>query len=163
MNTGEGSERPKREALSGAYTQINFLFPPSAVDLPSADKFKEFPPEAQQAILAAFRVEQTHRHQWVTNQQANDHALNILRQKHAFQIRVLGLGAALVIVLASLGFSAWLIQMGQTIWGVAVLIASVGVARRAEFARRSRHGVAMGPALCARIAAVLTPLPEANQ
>jgi hypothetical protein len=32
----------------------------------------------------------------------------------------------LVIVLASLGFSAWLIQMGQTIWGVAVLIASVG-------------------------------------
>jgi uncharacterized membrane protein len=126
VNTGEGSERPKREALSGAYTQINFLFPPSAVDLPSADKFKEFPPEAQQAILAAFKVEQTHRHEWVTNQQANDHALNILRQKHAFQIRVLGLGAALVIVLASLGFSAWLIQMGQTIWGVAVLIASVG-------------------------------------
>jgi hypothetical protein len=27
VNTGEGSERPKREALSGAYTQINFLFP----------------------------------------------------------------------------------------------------------------------------------------
>ena len=123
MNTAEGS---KREAPSGAYTQINFLFPPSAVDLPSADKFKEFPPEAQQAILAAFRIEQTHRHQWVTNQQGNDHALNMLRQKHAFLIRVFGLGAALAIVVASLGFAAWLIQMGQTIFGVAVLLASVG-------------------------------------
>src|ERR1700730_10091807 len=38
-----------------------------------------------------------------------------------------------------------------------------GVARRVGFARRSRHGVAMGPAVRARIAAVLTPLPEAHQ
>ena len=38
-----------------------------------------------------------------------------------------------------------------------------GVARRAGFARRSRHGVAMGPAVRARIAAVLTPPPEAHQ
>ena len=37
------------------------------------------------------------------------------------------------------------------------------VAHRAGPARRSRHGVAMGPALCARIAAVLTSPPEAHQ
>jgi transposase-like protein len=36
-----------------------------------------------------------------------------------------------------------------------------GVARRAGTASRSRHGVAVGSAVCARIAAVLTPPPEA--
>jgi uncharacterized membrane protein len=140
VNTAEGSERPKGEARSGAYTQINFLFPPSAVDLPSADKFKDFPPEAQQAILAAFRIEQTHRHQWVTNQQAHDHELNMLRQKHAFIIRVLGLIAALAIVLVSLGFGAWLIQMGQTIWGVAILLASIaGLIGTAIYGHKARN------------------------
>src|SRR5208283_3616374 len=36
-------------------------------------------------------------------------------------------------------------------------------ARRAGFARRSRYGVAMGPAVRARIATVLAPPPEAHQ
>src|SRR5271166_5090719 len=38
-----------------------------------------------------------------------------------------------------------------------------GTACRAGTARRSRHGVAMGPALRPRIAAVFTPPPEAHQ
>jgi uncharacterized membrane protein len=114
-------QRPKKEIPQGRYTQINFLFQGSSIELPSAEKFKEFPTEAQQAILAAFRIEQTHRHQWLTNQQGNDHELNILRQKHAFWFRVIGIIAGVVLVVAALGFSAWLIHLGQTAWGVAFL------------------------------------------
>jgi hypothetical protein len=61
----------------------------------------------------------------MTNQQANNHALNMLRQKHAFWIRVLGLIAIVILVLASFGCGVWLIEIGQTMWGVALFIGSV--------------------------------------
>jgi uncharacterized membrane protein len=132
-------ERARREIPQGPYTQINILFPASSIELPSADKFKEFPPEAQQAILAAFRIEQTHRHQWLGQQQANDHALNILRQKHAFWTRMVGIIAGVFLVATALGFSVWLIQMGQAIWGVAILIASVaGLIGTAIYGHKAR-------------------------
>jgi hypothetical protein len=52
--TESEADRPKKESPAGAYTQINFLFSPSSLELPSAEKFKEFPPEAQQMILTTF-------------------------------------------------------------------------------------------------------------
>lgn len=82
-------DRIRRDIPPGPYTQINVLFPASSIELPSAEKFKEFPPEAQQAILAAFRIEQSYRHQWMSNQQANDHALNVLRQRHVFLVPII--------------------------------------------------------------------------
>lgn len=118
-------ERPRMEIPPAAYTQINVLFPQSSVELPSAEKFKAFPPEAQQTILATFRIEQQHRHQWMTNQQANNHALNMLRQKHAFLFRALGLIAGVVLVLSAFACGLWLVQLGQAILGVACFIVSV--------------------------------------
>jgi TRAP-type C4-dicarboxylate transport system substrate-binding protein len=59
------------------YTQVNILFPSEQVELPSADKFKAFPAEAQKAILTAFEREQIERHLWLKNQQANEHTLNM--------------------------------------------------------------------------------------
>lgn len=128
MSKAEGeSEKQQRSPppLTGGYTQINVLFPSTSVELPSAEKFKEFPEEAQKAILAAFRIEQQHRNQWLSTQQRNDHELNMLRQMHAFWIRLFGLVAIIVLVVASLGFGAWLIQMKETAWGVALILGSV--------------------------------------
>jgi hypothetical protein len=49
----------------------------------------------------------------------------MLRQRHAFWTRVLGICAIIVIVAAALGFGAWLIQMRETAWGVALILGSV--------------------------------------
>jgi hypothetical protein len=73
------------------YTQINFLFKSSAIELPSGDKLKEFPEPAQKAILGAFQAEQDHRREWIKTQQGNDHELNLLRQRHAFILRGAGM------------------------------------------------------------------------
>jgi uncharacterized membrane protein len=127
VSKAEGDPERQRKDLPyrDAYTQINVLFGSPSVELPSAEKFKEFPEEAQKSILAAFRIEQQHRHQWLSAQQTNDHALNMLRQRHAFWSRVLGLIAGVVLVLASFACGVWLIQMGQPLWGVACFIGSV--------------------------------------
>ena len=63
-------------ASEGNYTQVNIMFPSNEVELPSADKFNAFPPDAQKAILVAFRGEQQERHAWLRQQQANDHEMN---------------------------------------------------------------------------------------
>ena len=72
----------RQEAEAGAGTARkplhageHIMFPASEVELPSADKYNAFPPEAQKAILAGFQLEQTERHAWLKNQQRNDHAL----------------------------------------------------------------------------------------
>ncbi len=59
------------------YTQVNILFRATEVELPNADKFNAFPPDAQKALLMAFRTEQLQRHNWLQTQQNNDHALNM--------------------------------------------------------------------------------------
>jgi uncharacterized membrane protein len=128
VSKSEGeSGRPKKESPATAYTQINFLFPQSSVELPSADKFKEFPPEAQKVILETFKLEQHHRHQWITTQQTNNHAINMLRQKHAFWNQISNRVAGVVLVLAAFVCGLLLIQMGQTIWGVGCFIVSVAI------------------------------------
>lgn len=72
MSHAEGEPEKRRDPppIAGGYTQINVLFPSTSVELPSAEKFKEFPEEAQKTIIAAFRIEQQHRHQWLSAQQA---------------------------------------------------------------------------------------------
>ena len=58
------------------------------------------------------------------------------------------------VVLLAVG---WYLRFSLSYRDVEELLAERG------FARRPRHGVAMGSAVCARIAAVLTPPAEAHQ
>jgi hypothetical protein len=49
------------------------------------------------------------------------------------------------LVVAALAFSAWLIHMGQTIWGVAFLIASIGgLIGTAIYGHKARSGQQQG-------------------
>lgn len=125
------------------YTQINFLFKSGAIELPSGEKFKEFPEPAQKAILDAFQSEQDHRREWIKTQQHNDHELNLLRQRHAFRLRGAGMFAGFVLVLAALGSGVWLIHTGATPEGVGVILAGVatlvGTAIYGHRARKTPH------------------------
>ena len=120
------SPAPPPKKLEGNYTQINVLFPSSQVELPDAEKFKAFPPEAQRAILDAFKLEQMERHAWLKNQQANEHCLNMQSGRHNFRWRVVGTVCGMVVLLAALGFGSWLIKNGASGAGVFLLIVAVG-------------------------------------
>ncbi len=63
-----------------------------------------------------------------------------------FWFRLLGLVAGLLLVITAFGFSAWLIQMGQTSWGVALLVASVaGLIGTAVYGQKARSTPIQGP------------------
>jgi len=117
---------PNPKRVEGHYTQVNILFPSSQVELPSADKFKAFPPEAQAAILAAFEREQTERHAWLKQQQHNDHDLNKQSNRNYFYWRIAGTICGTLIVLATLISGAWLVKNGASGIGVFLLIAAIG-------------------------------------
>jgi hypothetical protein len=101
-NESESQKRVPPPQLGGMavppqYTQVNILFPATQVELPPAEKFNAFPPEAQKAIIDAFKTEQLQRHTWLRNQQHNDHQLNTLSQKNYFTWRMGGLICATVL------------------------------------------------------------------
>jgi hypothetical protein len=102
------------------------MFPASEVELPSADKFNAFPPEAQKVILLGFQREQMERHNWLKNQQKNDHQINLHAQRFAFVTQNLGtiMGAAVLIVLIIAGTT--MILRGIPTAGASVLIATLG-------------------------------------
>ena len=112
--------------MGGRYTQINVLFPSSQLELPSADKFKAFPPEAQSAILEAFRLEQAERHAWLKNQQANEHSLNMQSGRHNFRWRVVGTICGMIVLISALGFGSWLVKNGASGVGVFLLLTAIG-------------------------------------
>lgn len=107
------------------YTQVNILFRATEVELPPADKFNGFPPDAQKALLTAFRTEQIQRHTWLQTQQQNDHALNMRVQSNDFRLRVAGLVCATVLALTVLLIGAWLIYGGAPAVGVSLLMTAV--------------------------------------
>jgi hypothetical protein len=112
--------------MEGNYTQINVLFPSSQVELPSAEKFKAFPPEAQAAILAAFKIEQAERHVWLRNQQGNEHALNMQSGRYYYRWRTNGTLCGTIIVIAALGFGSWLVKNGASGVGVFLMLVAIG-------------------------------------
>jgi hypothetical protein len=114
-----------QQTLRPHYTQVNILFPSEQVELPSADKFKAFPPEAQKAILVAFEREQIERHRWLANQQTNEHALNMQSERHFFVWKMAGLIGGVVLALGVLGSGAWLVAHGASTIGTATIIAAV--------------------------------------
>jgi len=117
---------PPPKKLEGNYTQINVLFPSSQVELPEAEKFKAFPPEAQKAILDAFQKEQSERHVWLKNQQTNEHALNMQTSRHYFRWRITGTIGGVIVLLAALGFGTDLVLNKASAVGVFLMLAAVG-------------------------------------
>jgi hypothetical protein len=93
---------PEQSSNVPNYTQVNILFPATNVELPPAETFNAFPPEAQQALLEAFRFEQKQRHAWLRQQQINDHELNKGTQGNYFWLRTGGLISATLLTLAIL-------------------------------------------------------------
>jgi len=123
---------PERSPVTGRrppegnfYAQVNFLFPATEVELPPPEKFAGFPLEAQKAILVAFRTEQLERHNWLRNQQKNDHELNLKVQSNFFRGRLSGLCAATVLALTVLIIGALLVYHGAPIVGVALLVTAI--------------------------------------
>lgn len=107
------------------YTQVNILFPATQVELPPAEKFNAFPPDAQKAILDAFKTEQLQRHTWLRNQQHNDHQLNTLSQNNYFKWRMAGLFCATLLSIVIFAIGAILVLFGAPAVGVAVLVSAV--------------------------------------
>lgn len=107
------------------YTQINVMFPSDQVELPSAEKFTAFPPEAQKAILEAFKIEQSERHSWLKNQQSNEHALNMLHGKYYYRWKLAGTVGGILIVLVALVGGCWLVLNHASGIGVSLMIGSI--------------------------------------
>ena len=112
--------------MAGHYTQINVLFPSSQVELPPAEKFNPFPPEAQKAILAAFEKEQAERHIWLKNQQTYDHSINLEVQRGYIVWRMTGTIVGGILVLSCIIVGALLIYHGASAFGMAMITAALG-------------------------------------
>ena len=112
--------------MEGNYTQINVLFPSSQVELPPADKFNAFPPEAKKAILDAFNREQAERHKWLTNQQNNEHALNMQSGKYNYRWRIMGTTMGAIVLISAIGFASWLVKNGASTIGVFLMLTAIG-------------------------------------
>lgn len=108
------------------YTQVNIMFPASVVELPSADRYNAFPPEAQKAILEGFKREQAERHAWLKTQQHNEHVLNLNAQRHTFVSQNLGTICGTLIVLSLIGLGAMLVHMGVPAAGGALIVTAIG-------------------------------------
>jgi len=102
------------------------MFPSEQVELPDAEKFKAFPPEAQKAILEAFSREQTERHKWLANQQSNEFKFNMQSGRHFFYWKMGGLIGGVFLALGVLVIAAWLIKNGASVVGISLIIAAVG-------------------------------------
>jgi len=125
------------------YTQVNILFPSEQVELPPAEKFAAFPPEAQKAILLAFEREQVERHTWLKNQQTYDHRLNLQESNHFFVLRICGTICGTVLALTALLTGAWLVRSGASILGAAILIAAAaGLVGTAVYGHRAKNAPA---------------------
>ena len=111
--------------VSPQYTQVNILFPATQVELPPAEKFNEFPPEAQKAIIEAFKTEQLQRHSWLRNQQNYDHQLNTTIQNNFFKWRMAGTVCATILSLSVFIIGALLVLYGAPAIGVATLVLAV--------------------------------------
>lgn len=123
------------------YTQINVMFPSAEVELPPAEKFNAFPPEARAAILEAFRIEQRERHEWLKNQQKNDHELNMLKSSNYYRFRMCGSIFAGLIALVIVAGSIWLIAHGASTYGVSILLtAGAGLILSAIYGRQVASG-----------------------
>jgi len=126
--------------MEGNYTQINVLFPSSQVELPSADKFKAFPPEAQKAILDAFQKEQAERHVWLRSQQSNEHALNMQSGRHYYRWRISGTIGGTIVVISALGFGTLLVINKASAVGVFLMLVAVsGMIGSAIYGRGSSN------------------------
>jgi len=140
------AEQPERSARGphsvprpGIYTQVNILFPSEQVELPSAEKFKAFPPDAQKAILAAFEREQIERHVWLKNQQANEHQLNLQSGRQYFIWRLTGTIAGAILAISALVAGASLVQSGASTIGVMFMILAVaGLVGTAIYGHRAQ-------------------------
>jgi uncharacterized membrane protein len=120
------------------YTQVNILFPASQVELPAADKFAAFPPEAQKAILLAFNKEQNQRHEWLRTQQKIDHDLNTRSQLFNFFWKISGMVSGVIIILAMIGFGVYLIKIGASAFGVSMIISAIaGLVGTAVYGHRA--------------------------
>ncbi len=130
---------PQSVPRPGNYTQVNILFPSGQVELPSAEKFKAFPPEAQKAILTAFEREQIERHAWLKNQQANEHQLNLQSGRHFFIWRLTGTIAGAVLAISALVAGAWLVKNGASAVGAMFIILAVaGLVGTAIYGHRAQ-------------------------
>jgi hypothetical protein len=117
---------PEQSSNVPNYTQVNILFPATQVELPPAEAFSAFPPEAQQALLEAFRFEQRQRHTWLRQQQTNDHELNKGTQRNYFWLRTGGLISATVLTLAILAAGVYFVSMGSSLLGFTMLVTAIG-------------------------------------
>jgi hypothetical protein len=117
--------RPK-QSVGNNYTQVNILFPSEQVELPAAEKFAAFPPEAQKAILAAFEREQIERHAWLQRQQSNDHDFNMQSGRHLFNWKIAGIIGGVVLALGAFVTGAWLVSHGCSGFGAALIIGAIG-------------------------------------
>jgi hypothetical protein len=77
-------------------------------------------------LLQAFKLEQSERHAWLKNQQANEHCLNMQSGRHNFRWRLAGTICGMVVLIAALAFGSWLIKNGASGAGVFLLIVAVG-------------------------------------
>jgi hypothetical protein len=121
-----------------SYTQVNILFPATDVELPPADRFNEFPPEAQKALLEAFKTEQLQRHRWLHTQQHHDHELNKQAQANYFRWRMAGLRWGGIVAMTVLLIGAWMVYIGAPVIGVSMLIGAVaGLVGTAVYGHRA--------------------------
>jgi len=123
-------EQPERiprphQSVGGNYTQVNILFPSEQVELPSAEKFAAFTPEAQKAILTAFEREQIERHIWLKNQQANEHKFNMKSEGYYFYWKMAGVFGGLILAITALLTGAWLVRHGASVIGTAIMMTAV--------------------------------------
>jgi uncharacterized membrane protein len=126
--------------VDSRYTQINILFPSSDAELPSADKFRAFPPEAQIAILEGFKKEQQERHAWLKTQQSNEHELNIQGQRHYFYWRLTGTIFGGLLAILTIGMGAWLVAHGASATGVGMmLVAAATIIGSAVYGHKTKQ------------------------
>lgn len=128
--------RPRR-IPAGSYTQVNIVFPSAQVELPSPDKFKAFPPDAQKVILDAFQNETAQRHEWIRSQQANDHELNLASESHYFAWRMTGTIGGAILSISLLVGGIWLVKNGASAIGAASMLLSISTVVLAAIYGRS--------------------------
>jgi hypothetical protein len=135
----EFQRRLEQQGSAPNYTQVNILFPATNVELPSADTYNAFPPEAQKALLEAFKFEQMQRHTYLRNQQQNDHELNQQTAGNYFKLRVAGLFCASILTLAILAAGIFLVKIGASLLGFAMLVTAIaGLIGTAVWGHRSK-------------------------
>ena len=126
MSDGSPGASPEPQRFENHYTQVNIMFPASEVELPAADKYNAFPPEAQKAILVGFQREQGERHAWLKNQQRNDHLLNLNAQRNAFISQNLGTVCGFTVILTMIILGAMLLLHGVSAAGFTMIVTAVG-------------------------------------